>query len=394
MTEIHHTTGDTARDKRPTALKGLFFLIILLLVCVGLVFAAAQLRSKEGPKVAKTAPVPMAVQVAPVELVSAFTLNETYSGLAEARRNSALGFSSGGRIETIAVDVGDRVKRGSILASLDTRGLRAQLASASAVVDEARAAHSLALSTVERRRTLKLQGHVSQQAVDEAEAQANTALARVEAAKAQADIFRVQIDLSRITAPFDGVVTARMSDEGAIAGAGQPILDLVEAAHLEARIGLPANSAARLVPGDAYTLQADTGAVEAVLRSVTGVIDPAQRTVAAVFEINDAEIVASGAVVRLTMERDIDEPGFWVPVKALSTASRGLWTIYVAEPTESGWHVASRPVEMVHTDGDRAFVRGAVTAGERVITDGLQRIVPGQPVEPRDAHRASTVNGG
>ena len=394
MTEIPHTTGDTARDKRPTALKGLFFLIILLLVCVGLVFAAAQLRSKEGPKVAKTAPVPMAVQVAPVELVSAFTLNETYSGLAEARRNSALGFSSGGRIETIAVDVGDRVKRGSILASLDTRGLRAQLASASAVVDEARAAHSLALSTVERRRTLKLQGHVSQQAVDEAEAQANTALARVEAAKAQADIFRVQIDLSRITAPFDGVVTARMSDEGAIAGAGQPILDLVEAAHLEARIGLPANSAARLVPGDAYTLQADTGAIEAVLRSVTGVIDPAQRTVAAVFEINDAEIVASGAVVRLTMERDIDEPGFWVPVKALSTASRGLWTIYVAEPTESGWHVASRPVEMVHTDGDRAFVRGAVTAGERVITDGLQRIVPGQPVEPRDAHRASTVNGG
>ena len=394
MTEIHHTTGDTARDKRPTALKGLFFLIILLLVCAGLVFAAAQLRSKEGPKVAKTAPVPMAVQVAPVELVSAFTLNETYSGLAEARRNSALGFSSGGRIETIAVDVGDRVKRGSILASLDTRGLRAQLASASAVVDEARAAHSLALSTVERRRTLKLQGHVSQQAVDEAEAQANTALARVEAAKAQADIFRVQIDLSRITAPFDGVVTARMSDEGAIAGAGQPILDLVEAAHLEARIGLPANSAARLVPGDAYTLQADTGAVEAVLRSVTGVIDPAQRTVAAVFEINDAEIIASGAVVRLNMERDIDEPGFWVPVKALSTASRGLWTIYVAEPTESGWHVASRPVEMVHTDGDRAFVRGAVTAGERVITDGLQRIVPGQPVEPRDAHRASTVNGG
>ena len=394
MTEIHHTTGDTARDKRPTALKGLFFLIILLLVCAGLVFAAAQLRSKEGPKVAKTAPVPMAVQVAPVELVSAFTLNETYSGLAEARRNSALGFSSGGRIETIAVDVGDRVKRGSILASLDTRGLRAQLASASAVVDEARAAHALALSTVERRRTLKLQGHVSQQAVDEAEAQANTALARVEAAKAQADIFRVQIDLSRITAPFDGVVTARMSDEGAIAGAGQPILDLVEAAHLEARIGLPANSAARLIPGDAYTLQADTGAVEAVLRSVTGVIDPAQRTVAAVFEINDAEIVASGAVVRLTMERDIDEPGFWVPVKALSTASRGLWTIYVAEPTDSGWQVASRPVEMVHTDGDRAFVRGAVTAGERVITDGLQRIVPGLPVEPRDAHRASTVNGG
>ena len=142
MTDIDHTAGDTARDKRPTALKGLFFFIILLLVCGGLVLAATQLRSKEGPKVATVAPEPMAVQVAPVELTTAFTLNETYSGLAEARRNSALGFSTGGRIETIAVDVGDRVKRGSILASLDTRGLRAQLASATAVVEEARCALS------------------------------------------------------------------------------------------------------------------------------------------------------------------------------------------------------------------------------------------------------------
>ena len=65
MTDIDHTAGDTARDKRPTALKGLFFFIILLLVCGGLVLAATQLRSKEGPKVATVAPEPMAVQVAP-----------------------------------------------------------------------------------------------------------------------------------------------------------------------------------------------------------------------------------------------------------------------------------------------------------------------------------------
>ena len=394
MTETNPHIGDVSRDKRPTAIKGLIFMLILVVVCVGLVLAATRLRSEEGPKIAKAAPIPMTVQVAPVELVTAFTLNEAYSGLAEARRNSALGFSTGGRIESIAVDVGDRVQRGTILASLDTRGLRAQLVSANAVVEEARAAHSLAMSTVERQRKLKMQGHVSQQAVDEAEAQADTALARVEAAKAQADIYRVQIDLSRITAPFDGVVTSRMADEGTIAGSGQPVLDLVEAGHLEARIGLPANSAARLTPGETYDLKTDVGTVEAILRSVTGVIDPAQRTVAAVFEIENKGQVASGTVVRLTMQRDIDEPGFWVPVKSLSTASRGLWTIYVAEPSGSGWKVATRPVEMVHTDGDRAFVRGAVEAGERVITDGLQRIVPGLPVEPRDVHRAAAVNGG
>lgn len=391
-TDIH--SADRAREKRPGALKGFVFLLLLSAVVAALVFAATRLRTETGPNLATAEPTPLSVPVHPAEMVEAFILDETYSGLAEARRTSRLGFSAGGRIASILADVGDRVKEGDVLASLDTRSLNAQLASAIAVVEEARAAHSLALATVERQLTLSRQGHVSPQRVDEAEAQANSALARVEAAKAQADILRVQLDLAKITAPFDGVVTARMADEGVIASPGQPILSLVEVGHLEARIGLPAASAARLEPGKVYSLKADTGVVEATLRNVTGVIDPQQRTVAAVFDIDNAGTVASGAVVRLAMSREIDEPGFWVPVKALSTASRGLWSLYVAAPAENGWKAEPRPVEMVHTDGERAFVRGPVRPGERVIVDGLQRVVPGMAVEPRDAHQASTVRDG
>ena len=70
MTDIQNTTGESAREKRPTVLKGLFFLIILLLVCGGLVIAATQLRSKEGPKVATLAPTPMAVTIAPTLTVA------------------------------------------------------------------------------------------------------------------------------------------------------------------------------------------------------------------------------------------------------------------------------------------------------------------------------------
>lgn len=394
MTETGPYTGDAVREKRPGLLKGLVFLLLLVLAGVAMTYAATRLRSEEGPKVASAAPAPLTVPVRPVELTSAFTLEETYSGLAEARRTSQLGFSTGGRIETLGVDIGDRVTEGQTLARLDTRGLRAQLASAEAGVEEARASHALALNTVERQRRLSLQGHVSPQAVDEAEAQAGTALARVEAAKAQADILRVQIDLARITAPFDGVVTARLADEGAIAGPGQAVFELVEAGHLEARIGLPAASAARMEPGNTYSLRADTGTVEATLRSVTGVIDPNRRTVAALFDITDPGSVAAGAIVRLSMSRDIDEPGFWVPVKSLSTASRGLWTVYVAAPGGNGFEVQSRPVEMVHTDGERAFVRGPVEAGELVIIDGLQRVVPGMAVEPRESQQASTTGGG
>jgi len=394
MTPSDYYQGDETREKRPTILKGIIFLVILCLVAAGLMYAAIQLRSAEGPKVASAAPDPLTVSVMPVRLAREFSIDETFSGLAEARRKSQLGFSTGGRIDLIGADVGDRVKQGAILAKLDTRSLGAQLASARAVVEEARASHSLAMSTVARQRTLQLQGHVSQQRVDEANAQANTSLARIEAAKAQADTLRVQIDLARITAPFDGVVTARMVDEGAIAGPGTPILELVEAGHLESKIGLPAISAARLIPGDTYTLRADTGSVDAKLRTVTGVIDADRRTVTAVFDIENPGELPVGAVVRLSMEREIDEPGFWVPVKAMSTGSRGLWTVFVAAPSENGWRAEPRPVEMVHSEGGRGFVRGPVQEGDRVIMDGLQRIAPGMPVMPRDATSADTPNEG
>ena len=384
--------GDEIREKRPTLTKGLVFLVILCLFAAGIFYAATRLRSAEGPKVAHDAPAPLTVAVVPVAPASAFDLKESYAGLAEARRTSMLGFAASGRIAAIRADVGDRVKTGATLARLDTRSLEAQLASANAVVEEARAGHDLALNTAERQRKLKLEGHVSQQAVDEADAQANTALARVESAKAQADALRVQIDLASIAAPFDGVITQRLADEGAIAAPGQPVLELVEKGHLEARLGLPAQSAALLEPGREYTLASDTGDVTARLRTVTGVIDPSQRTVTAVFDIENPDLIAAGAVVRLALDRSIGEAGFWVPVKALSAASRGLWTVYVASPSGDGWTAVPRPVEMVHSEGDRAYVRGPIQPGERVIVDGLQRITPGMPVTPRDSQRANLTD--
>jgi membrane fusion protein, multidrug efflux system len=389
----YHSLSDQ-REFRPTFMKGVVFLILLGLVIAGFLFGAFQMRSAEGPKVAVNEPEPMTVEVTEAALVKDFVLEEAYSGLAQAQRTSQLGFPSSGRIESIRVRVGDRVKAGETLAKLDTRGLAAQLASLEAVVDEARASYQLALDTVERQRTLLAQGHVSTQRVDEAEAQAATAAARIASAKAQADTLRVQIDLSRITAPFDGVVTARFADEGAIAGPGTPLLELVEAGKLEAQIGVPASAAADLEPGKVYTLVAETGPVDATLRGVTGVVNASQRTVAAVFDIDDAASVPAGTIVRLSIPRTIDEGGFWVPLKSLTSATRGLWTIYVAVPDGAGARAESRVVEMVHTSGDRAFVRGPMQPGDRIITDGLHRITPGVPVTPIDSQRASTEHDG
>jgi len=380
-------------EARPTFWKGLIFLFVLIAILAVLGVFVLQNRSSEGPLVPTARPIPISVETVQAELGATFQVEEKFTGIVSPRRESQLGFAGGGRIAAISADIGDRVEEGETLASLDTRSLRAQLNSANAMVAEARAALALAETTVDRQITLLEKGHVSSQRVDEARAQANSAQARIDAARANADTLRVQIDLAQIKAPFSGTITARMADEGAIANPGAPLFALVESDVLEARIGLTAVLADTLEVGELYDLISDQGIVPAKLRSMTGVIDANNRTVTTLFDITDPSSVSAGAVVRLGMSRQINEPGLWLPVSALTEAERGLWSIYVARRQGGDWVAEPGIVEIIHQDGDRVYVRGAMSEGDRVIIDGLQRITPGQPVTPVEVSSAGLVPG-
>jgi len=253
----------TGKEPRPSLLKGFFFLLVIAAAVAGLAAFVLSQRSDDGPLVITEEPTPLSVDVVQANLQASLDLDEKFTGIVAAKRTSQLGFQSGGRIAALNVDIGDRVTEGQTLAVLDTRSLRSQLSSAEAQVAEAIANHSLAMSTVQRQQTLLEKGHVAEQRVDEAVAQASTARARIDAAEAQAQSLRVQIDLSRITAPFPGVITERMYDEGAIASPGAPVFELVETSALEARIGLPSVLASDLEIGGVYSLEGDRGPVDA-----------------------------------------------------------------------------------------------------------------------------------
>ena len=94
--------------------------------------------------------------------------------------------------------------------------------------------------------------------------------------------------------------------------------------------------------------------------------------------------------MRLALDRDVAERGVWVPLGALVEGNRGLWTVYVAEAQEDGWTAQKRPVEIVQAEADRAFVRGTLMDGDKVIQEGIMRLSPGMPVSPIDAELAET----
>ena len=347
-------------------------------ILAGSVFGVSSWRAEANS--AGSSPPPLPVAAHRVVYDDTASIEERYPGVVAAGRQSELGFQQAGRVQRVLVDIGENVEAGQLLARLDTRTLEAQIAAADAQTREAAAQTALAADTEERQRTLLDRGHISQQRLDEAATGTEAARARELAAAASADALRAQLDLAVITAPFDGVITARNSDEGAIAAPGAPILQIVETGAREVRIGLPVSVVGSLEPGGIYPFEGESGTFEATFRANTGLMDRQTRTVSAVFDIAPSETVVIGEVARLVVSTPVGERGFWVPNNALSESRRGLWTVFILQPDGEGHHLEARVVEALRVEGDRVFVRGAVEDGEYILASGIQRVTPGQRV--------------
>jgi RND family efflux transporter MFP subunit len=358
---------------------GSAILSISLIVAV-LVFGVSTLRAEAN--FVGVAPSPIPVSTFQVTHRNDAGIEELFPGLIAARRESSLGFERGGRIDAVFVDIGERVEAGQILARLDTRALEAQIAAADAQTAETAARTALAVGTQDRQGQLLERGHISEQRFDEVRTSTRAAQAQQHASAAAADALRVQLDLSVITAPFGGVVTAREADEGTIASPGQPLLHIIENDALEIRVGLPPELAAGLVPGEMYDFAGEGVSLAARLRASTGVVDRQTRTVTVLFDVAPGTIAAPGQVVRLVVETPINADGFWVPTSALSEGRRGLWSVFVLKAEGSAYVLEARIVETVRIETERVFVRGAVADGETVLASGLQRVTPGQLVMP------------
>ena len=321
-----------------------------------------------------------------------FSTNRVYAGTSRAARRAELGFKRGGEVATVMVDLGDSVAAGQLLAQLDTRALasdlrRAQSEEVLAAANRrsASAQTELAANTERRMRALRANGNVSQQAFDEAHLQYRVSRAQLEVAqaslgRAQAAVEAMEVALSEaeIRAPFGGIIQARHVDEGSQIGPGSPALSLVETSKREAHVGIPESAVTSLTVGDAYTITWQNVSASAQLRSLLPEVNPNTRTVTAVFTVADQRIPL-GAVVELSLRQRVPGNGFWVPIEALTAMDRGLWGVFIIDAENI---VQQRLVEIVHNEGDRAFVRGLLSTNDRVVATGTQRIVAGQRVIP------------
>lgn len=325
---------------------------------------------------------PMPVQVGVFTTQASYQRPVSYLGLVRAAEKANLGFERAGKLEAVLVREGAQVSAGQVLARLSTEQLRSERTAAAARLDQARSELELAKLNARRQADLRKTGAVSKEVFDETRLRAEALASQVAAVTAQLHSIDIQLAKSELLAPFDGAIAQRHVDPGTVVAAGTPVVGLVGDSKREAHIGIGVAQLHTLQLGQHYTLKLRDQSIAATLRSTRPDIDPLTRSSSAVFDLPETVQVLDGEAITLELNETVTIAGGWLPIAALLEGQRGVWNVMAVVPSPGGFTTEREVVEILATQGNRAYVRGTLASGQRVITDGNHRVAAGTAVSP------------
>jgi RND family efflux transporter MFP subunit len=335
---------------------------------------------------AETAPAPRAERPVQVQSV-AFEAEDAardFVGVVRARYETDLGFRVAGKMVARLVNVGDRVHAGDVVARLDPEDLRLQVESADAELAAATTNLTQISADFERYETLKARGYASIADFDRKTAAKGEAESRLARAKRALDLARNQLEYSELKAGADGVITATLAEPGQVVALGQPVVKLAHRGEKEAVVALPENWLAKArVAAATVTLWSDKGhRYSARLRELSPQADQATRTYAARFTIIDPDdSVALGMTATVTLKSTGEAMVAKLPLSAVLSRGSGA-SVYVVN---AGGELTLRPVTVASFNEDDALITGGISAGEKVVTLGVQKLEPGLKVRSIEA---------
>jgi RND family efflux transporter MFP subunit len=323
-----------------------------------------------------------------------------------------------GYIRHIGVDIGDRVKAGQVLATLDVPELVAQVQGASAGVRQTQEQITRARSAVVRAKadyeslhaaSQRLQqasaaqpGLIAQQELDDARAKDEAAAAQVEEAQSALLAMQQQLgisqaehqryasmeDYSRITAPFSGVITWRYADTGALIQAGtsnagsMPVVKLAQVNILRLRLPVPESLASFVHTGDTAQIQ-----VQALGQTFPGTVtrdtaslDPSTRTMQVEIDVpNPKGQLAPGMYAQVVLNIQRSGDALVVPVQAVESSGTQPFVMLV----DASNHVQKRVVQTGISTANRVEILSGLHDGDKVIAANITSYQQGELVEPK-----------
>lgn len=290
-------------------------------------------------------------------------------------------------------DIGARVKAGQLLAEIDTPELDEQLEQAKNDLASVKADAALAELTAKRWKALLASQAVSQQTADEKAGDAVAKRAQVAASQANVDRLEAMESFKRITAPFDGVVTARETDIGALINAGSTtgveLFKVADMHQMRIYVRVPQAFAGMMHPGltaEVKLSQYPDETFKATLATTSHAINKESRTVLVELMADNSEgKLWPGTFAEVHFNLPPDADVYRVPTSALVFREHGLELATVGP----GDKVVMKPITAGRDLGTQIEVRSGLAASDRVIDSPSDSLSAGDVVRVANAAEAT-----
>jgi RND family efflux transporter MFP subunit len=340
----------------------------------------------------ETGPPPSATAIAPVAKVERMDLSRTVVIPAEFRPFVAVELHAkvSGYLDKMNVDFGDHVKAGQLLITIEVPELSDELNNALAEEQTAEANFTNAHLIYTRIAGVNQQHPdlVAQQDVDTATSKDLAAQSAIAAAKAEVGKYRTLASYTNITAPFDGVVTHRYVDPGALVEAGtasqntQPLLEISDNYHLRLDFPVSVDYVKDIRVGDTVTGKVESLGDKSFAGKITRAtwrVNDDTRTMITEIEVDNPNLeLVPGMYASVAIPVDVHSNAMAVPIEAVPPAQTS--SMYVVNTQDE---IEERPVKLGIDTPEKYEVLSGLKVGELVVMGDRSRFKPGEKVEPK-----------
>ena len=294
-----------------------------------------------------------------------------------------------GELRAIHFTEGQQVKAGQLLAEIDPRAYEVQLAQAEGQLARDQAQLANAQIDLARYRDLAARDSIARQQVDTQEALVKQLSGTIRINQAAVDNARLQLSYTRVTAPISGQIGLRQVDLGNIVRASDPqgLLTITQTQPISVIFSIPEAALPRLRAGmraaerpavEAWDRELRSRLATGVVSSLDNAIDATTGTlrVKAQFDNRDGALYPN-QFVNIRLHLDTLSGATVLPATAIQRGAGGSFVYRIGEDGV----VSVRPVEVLSVEGDSAGIRGNLAPGDRVVTDGADRLREGARVE-------------
>jgi len=312
--------------------------------------------------------------------------SQRFAGTAKAGIEAKLSFRTGGLIESISVKVGDQVKAGQRIATLDSRDAVLAHQRAKAALENARVQKANAQSMLIRVRQLYEANNVSLAEYEQAKNGFASATSSYESAQKSLDLQERQLRYNEIYAPVAGIVTAIHNEVNEVIQAGAPLVELSAGEDIEMEVGVPEGYIAQIQTGEPVHVRfsALPGLdFAAQVREIAYALD-ASSTYPVIVQLDaPSPAIRPGMAGEVEFRFGVGEPSedpLVVPVKAVGEDANGQYVFVIDEVDKGLGTVHRRPIRVGKLLADGFVVEEGLADRELVATAGLRSLLNGMQV--------------